>query len=125
MKKIVRSLIFLSALVSPILVFAQAKCMLNGQEVPCEQFKSAGWAIGGFFLVFMVIMLLLFIFWLWMLIHAASKPIENKAVWIILMVLLGPIVSIIYYFVVKRKFVETAPPTPVQQPPTVPPTPVA
>ena len=59
--------------------------------------------LGGFFIVMMVILVVLFALWLWMIIHAASKPIENKAMWIVLMVLVGPIVSIVYYFVVKRK----------------------
>jgi len=39
-----------------------------------------------------------------MLIHAVSKPIENKALWIIILVFTGVIGAIIYYFVVKRKF---------------------
>jgi len=45
-----------------------------------------------------------FIFWIVMLVHAASHPVENKAMWIILMVFTGVIGSLIYYFVVKRKF---------------------
>ncbi len=87
---------------------AFAQCYLNGEEVPCEvleeqmgNFLGAGLLIFGISLVIGVVA---FIFWLLMIIHAASKPIDNKAVWIIVMVLTGVIGAIIYYFVVKRNF---------------------
>lgn len=90
------------------IAFAQGTCTLNGQEVPCDEVtKQLAGFLGlgvGFMILAAVIGIACFIFWLMMLIHAASKPIENKAMWIILMVLTGIVGAIIYYFVVKRKF---------------------
>jgi uncharacterized protein YneF (UPF0154 family) len=39
-----------------------------------------------------------------MIVHAAKHDVENKAMWIILMVFTGIVGALIYYFVVKRKF---------------------
>ncbi len=46
-----------------------------------------------------------FVFWIKMIIHAASHEVENKTVWIIVLVVFGFLAAIAYYFVVKRKFV--------------------
>ena len=106
------------------LVFAQSKCTVNNQEVPCEQITGAiGKFFGGFLLLTIIaaiVGILASIFWLMMIIHAATKPIENKGVWIIVMVLTGIIGAIIYYFVVKRKFQApiVQPQSPTQTPPT-------
>jgi len=52
------------------------------------------------------------IFWIMMLVHVAKYPVENKLMWIILMVFTGIIGALIYYFVVKRKFSnQVMPPT--------------
>lgn len=64
------------------------------------------------------------VFWILMIIHAAKHNVENKAMWIILMVFTGFIGAIIYYFVVKRTFSEQfSPPAPLPTPPAAPPTP--
>gem|GEM_PF-5438428 len=39
-----------------------------------------------------------------MLVHAISKPIPNKVLWILVIVLLSPIGAIVYYFSIKRHF---------------------
>lgn len=44
------------------------------------------------------------IFWIVMLVHAISKPIESKALWILIILLTGIIGAIVYYFAVKRDF---------------------
>ncbi len=97
----------------PLAVFAQAKCTVNGVEAPCpEGLKVAGWAVAGFGIFaigMLVVSIAAFVFWLMMIIHAASKPIENKPLWIVLIVLTGIIGAIVYYFVVKRKFSATPP----------------
>ncbi|KKU13546.1 MAG: hypothetical protein UX17_C0014G0007 [Parcubacteria group bacterium GW2011_GWC2_45_7] len=90
------------------LVLAQSRCVLNGQEVPCEELAESakgmiGWGIGLLAVIF-VVGIAATIFWLLMIVHAASHPIENRAMWIILMVLTGVVGALIYYFVVKRKF---------------------
>ncbi len=89
-------------------VFAQ--CTLNGEEVPCEVLEQqVGNILGAslaIFAVAFVVGIVAFIFWLMMIIHAATKPIENKALWIVVMILTGIVGAIIYYFVVKRTFKE-------------------
>lgn len=94
---------------------AQAKCTLNGKEVPCQQIK--GFLGFGFGLLAVVLILAIAagIFWILMLVHAASHEMENKAVWIILIVFTGIIGALIYYFVVKRKFHSRTPPVPPLQ----------
>lgn len=96
---------------------AQATCTVNGQDVPCDQLvdqaKGAlGWGI-GIFAVIAVLGIAATIFWLMMIIHAASHPIENRAMWIILMVITGIVGAVIYYFVVKRKSDSQGTPPPV------------
>ncbi len=44
------------------------------------------------------------IFWLRMLIHAASKSVPNKPLWIIILIFTGIIGAIAYYFTVKKQF---------------------
>lgn len=54
-------------------------------------------------LVILLIALAAFTLWIWMLIHVITKNnTETQIVWLVAMVVFGPIVSLIYYFVVKR-----------------------
>lgn len=59
-------------------------------------------------IVFLVIGLISFVFWLLMFIHCIKNDVENKALWIVLMVFTGIVGAIIYYFVVKRKTVKNS-----------------
>ncbi|MCC7357616.1 PLDc N-terminal domain-containing protein [Candidatus Uhrbacteria bacterium] len=105
-----------------------ATCKINGQEVPCESLgKVAKSAVGygfGLFALFFILMIAGTIFWILMIIHAASKPIENRPMWVVIIVLTGLLGAIIYYFVVKRNFKEetTSAVLPPTQPPVQPPT---
>ena len=50
--------------------------------------------------------LLSMVFWVWMLIDCVLRDFKkdsDKIVWVLLMLFLGIIPSIIYYFMVKRK----------------------
>ena len=62
---------------------------------------------GRLFLIIVVIILLiglpLFAFWLWMLIDAVQREFNDKTLWIVLIVLLGSIGAIIYFFAIRRK----------------------
>lgn len=105
-------------------VSAQAKCTVNGREVPCEEalqtIKTAAGLGIGIFLVILVVIILAAIFWLMMLIHAIRNPIKSKAVWMLLLLLTGIIGAIVYYFAVKRKLNKVvAPVSPI--PPAPPP----
>lgn len=56
--------------------------------------------------LFVLAVLLSMVFWVWMLIDCVQRDFKkdsDKIVWVLLMLFLGVIPSIIYYFVVKRK----------------------
>lgn len=118
MKKVINgAIISLAGLLLPLATLANEGCQLNGRKVPCEDlYKAAkpfiGWGI-GFFAFFALIGLLLTIFWIWMLVHAATKNIENKVLWIVLLVIFGFLAAIVYYFAVKRPFDKNLPIQPV------------
>lgn len=87
---------------------AAAKCTVNGQEVDCVELGNKvkgilGWGIGGFLFIFALIVLAT-VFWIMMIVHAARHPINNKGVWIVVMIFTGIVGALIYYFAVKRKF---------------------
>lgn len=79
-------------------------------------------------IVLMVVNLVLFIFWIWMLVDVIKRKFEQKVLWIVLVIILGYIGAIAYYFVVKRKHTGETPgsvpsvqsPTPPAQPPQQP-----
>jgi len=105
---IVSSVLLVMFLAINQVALAAAKCTVNGREVPCEELGKQvkgflGWGIGGFFIIF-AIMILAAIFWIMMIVHAAKHNIEGKAAWIVLMIFTGIVGALIYYFVVKRKF---------------------
>ena len=58
-----------------------------------------------FMVVFIILAILLVILWVWTIVDAVRREFENtneRLVWLLLIVLLGIIPSIIYYFVVMR-----------------------
>ncbi len=70
-----------------------------------SQVKTAGAITGGIFILFFLIVVAVVattIFWILMLVHAATKEVENKALWLIIIVFLGFIGAIVYYFAIKR-----------------------
>ncbi len=83
---------------------AQAQCTLNGQDVPCEDVSGAFGMFALIAIPFAILGIALFIFWIMMIVHAATKPIENKAVWILVLVFFQGLGAIVYYFAVKRPF---------------------
>jgi len=122
LKTITKSAMFSSLVLGLVSVtnqvaLAAAKCTVNGREVPCEELGNPikgflGWVIGGF-LVILALGIWAAVFWVMMIVHAAKHDVENKAMWIILMVFTGIVGALIYYFVVKRKFnKQFVPPTP-------------
>jgi len=96
---------------------AAGKCTVNGQEVDCAELGNKikgflGWGIGIFFVV-VALVIWATVFWIMMIVHAAKHDIEDKAMWVILMVFTGIVGALIYYFVVKRKFnKQFSPPAP-------------
>jgi prolipoprotein diacylglyceryltransferase len=63
------------------------------------------------------------VFWIRMLIHVAKHDVENKVVWILIIVLTGILGAIIYYFVVKKDFDKQAPKMPAPPDSPMPPAP--
>jgi len=55
------------------------------------------------------ISLVLLAFWLWMLIDCIKREFDDKALWIILLILLNFIAAIPYFFIVKRKNITRKP----------------
>ncbi|MDP3901429.1 MAG: PLDc N-terminal domain-containing protein [bacterium] len=95
-KQFLISLTTLASLTSGIAL--AATCTKNGIEIPCEELKWALWLI----LPMGIIALAVFVFWAWMLVHAIIKPIANKPLWIIVLLIGNLIGAIAYYFAVKR-----------------------
>ncbi len=61
--------------------------------------------VGLIFLIFITIAILLTVFWIWMLIDAVKRDMDDgeKVAWIIILVFLQILGAIIYYFVVRVK----------------------
>lgn len=91
-------------------IASQSTCIVNGKEVDCAEMADniATWfrSIVKYGVIFGLIWLLATIFYIWMLVHAISKPIPNKIVWILVIFFLSPIWAIVYYFAIKRNFNE-------------------
>ena len=96
-----------------IVALAQGKCYVGGKEVPCQEAlqtlqQYAGLGL-GMVIAFFVVAIATTVFWIMMLVHAITKPIQNKTLWVILLIIFGIVAAIIYYFVVKRKFSQVQP----------------
>jgi hypothetical protein len=109
--------------VDDVAVSETSRCTVNGKDVPCDQVfdaaKTGLKVFGGVLLIIIAVGIACFVFWLWMLIHAISHPIPNKVLWIICFIIFGIITAIVYYFAVKRSYMQ--PTTQTQVPYTPPP----
>lgn len=83
-----------------------SSCTVNGKSVPCEEvaekvgaFAKMGLSVIAGLIIFGILST---VFWVMMLVHAATHPIEHKAIWILGMIFFSVFVSIAYYFAVKR-----------------------
>lgn len=96
---------------APTSLLPQGKCTVNGKDVPCDEAaKQLGGFFGaaiGIFIAWIVIVIAASVFWLMMLIHAASHPIENKALWVVVIVVFNLVGALVYYFAVKRPFTKS------------------
>jgi hypothetical protein len=59
--------------------------------------------VGKIFLFIIPVFILFGLFWLWMLIDCIRREFDNKIVWIIVIIALGGLGAILYYFMIKRK----------------------
>jgi len=106
---------FIATFISLILLqFVSAACKINGQEVPCDQVAPQATGIlslvFGAFLLFFIFMIIIciasFVIWLILLIDCIKRTnynkLDDKTIWILLLVFTGIIGAIIYYFMIKR-----------------------
>lgn len=70
---------------------------------------NSGFAFGSTMILFMLfclgLVILSIIFWVWTIIDAVKRKFDNdneRLLWLLLIILLGIIPSIVYYFVVMR-----------------------
>lgn len=56
-------------------------------------------------LLFFAVIISSMVFWIWMIVDCANRKMKenDKIVWILIIVLIGILGAIIYYFVIKRK----------------------
>lgn len=59
--------------------------------------------IGKYMLYTSPIWLMIIGFWMWMLVDAVQRSFKDKTVWIIVIIFVGFIGAILYYFIVRRK----------------------
>jgi hypothetical protein len=59
--------------------------------------------LGKIFLILIPILLLCFIFWIWMLIDVLNRSFNNKITWVLIIIFLGILGAILYFFIVRRK----------------------
>lgn len=60
--------------------------------------------LGGLGLFLILLFLAVLAFSIWMLVDAAIKPVDNKVLWIILIVFFGFLPAVIYYFTDRKKY---------------------
>ena len=62
----------------------------------------AGAAVALFMLVIGALILASLVIWIWMLVDCIRRDFNEKALWLLIILLTGIIGAIVYYFVVKR-----------------------
>lgn len=84
--------------------WALAECKLNGQVVPCDQIKGSAMAVLGVTGLILLLAVGLSAHWIWMLVHCLTKEVDNKLIWVLLMIFTGFIGSLLYAFIEKKKY---------------------
>jgi predicted neutral ceramidase superfamily lipid hydrolase len=106
-------LILLLTYLTSQIALAATQCTLNGQPISCAELGNKlkgflGWGLGfgiAFFLVIFSLVIWSIVFWIMMIVHLSKNDVKDKVMWIILIIFTGIIGALIYYFVVKRKFI--------------------
>lgn len=69
--------------------------------------NGSGIAAIIFLVLYAAVLLFIFIFWVKMLINAIRRDFggnsSEKLIWVLVILILGPLGAIIYYFMIKRK----------------------
>lgn len=69
------------------------------QMLPSATFAAMGTIVS----VMLGVCLLIGAFWLWMFIDCLRRDFKDKVLWVVLMLFIGPLASVLYLFLVKRK----------------------
>jgi hypothetical protein len=78
--------------------------------------EEAGLIVCGVYACLCIVGAAAFGFQIWMLVHAIKNaPEDQKTLWILLILLVGPIASVIYYFTKKKEFENSVEAAPVNQ----------
>ncbi|TSC52112.1 MAG: Uncharacterized protein CEO40_278 [Parcubacteria group bacterium LiPW_72] len=109
----------LSYLSASAVALAGNTALAQSTSYDYESTVATGMGVGLiiFWIVGMIIGLLLFILWILMLIDCIKRDFSQKTLWIILLIVLGYIGAVAYYFAVKRKNITGGPATPSQTTP--------
>jgi hypothetical protein len=67
---------------------------LFAEPTPVGQAMSILWFLLGAFFIF---------FYFWMLVDTLARPIKNKALWFVVVLVTGPIGAIIYFFTGRKQ----------------------
>lgn len=70
--------------------------------------EAAAVGLGGFALLWVIMMLALGVFWLWMFVDVLSKHPEDKLVWALVVFFFSVPGALIYYFVARKKRISAA-----------------
>jgi prolipoprotein diacylglyceryltransferase len=87
-------------------------CLFLGLLLLVQGITYADDPSGFVFVILPIVLLVLlsFVFWIWMLIDCATRPDKkfpnkgDKIVWILVILFIGVIGALIYYFLVKVKY---------------------
>ena len=70
-------------------------------------FKFVWKIIGIAFIIVIPIFLVLFIFWVRMIIDVSKRPLEDKTVWILIIIFLNWFGALLYFFIARKKHIKS------------------
>jgi prepilin signal peptidase PulO-like enzyme (type II secretory pathway) len=83
---------------------AHAKCTVNGEEIPCDQFWAQfGWIFLIMGLIGGLIILVAIPFWIWMLIDCLKSSRSDKVAWILVLFFGNIFGAVLYLFLARNK----------------------
>lgn len=61
--------------------------------------------VGKILLFLLPVFLIFAAFWIWMLIDCAQRTFDDKMVWLLLIIFLGVLGALLYFFIIRRKLI--------------------
>ena len=97
--------------------YANANCTINGEPADCGDTLRI---LGYIFVPLAIIGLVMFVFWIISLVHVIKNDVNNRTMWIILLILFGGFAGIAYFFAVRRPYNNNKGTANVAVPPSAP-----